>query len=621
MRTDYSMNLPMESGGILTQVFDSSHFRVESEIADIAFLKEQTLLTMEEDGLLREWNLESGLEVCKQEIEPMVPLWRFHPIGRLLGGGTRAVQVFHFQGGNPGWVSAPTPWLTSLAFSSQPGVLASGDVEGWVRLWKIPEKEPLCQAQLSRLEISALAFSPDGGKIAVATEDCQILILDSSNLQHAVKLSGHKDRIPALVWSPDGKTLYSAAWDTTVRVWDTVTGKARMILNTHAVQVRTLALSRDGGKLASADSDFLVRAWDVNTFQECMPAREVSEEVSRLEFSPGGQTLAVAGKHKFEFIRLAKHPGEMVQSRLAQGNSHLEICKGNLLAWLNPGEFLEMWDASLGKKLPPLKDAGPLQAFAFSPSGEQIAASFAISPAGKAGGKTFPALGLWSVADKKLQKIVDNIPSSATSIAYSPKGDLLAWGSVLGDAVQVYDLEADQPLGFFPDAAGGCSITSLAFLSDGSGFIAAGLDWMATSQREGKVICWDVRTRAKKKEWNMGAGFLAVSPGGKYLALARPGSQVEVWDLASWEKSGEIADPHYRVTSLAFRPGGSLLATAGEDQRVRFWAIPGFNHLGTMELEFKVKALAFSPSGNDLFLLAPGGTCGQYDVRQFLDLN
>ena len=65
----------------------------------------------------------------------------------------------------------------------------------------------------------------------------------------------------AVAFSPDGKRLASASWDQTLKVWDVTTGEEVLTLKGHGSTVNAVAFSPDGRRIASASSDKTVKVW------------------------------------------------------------------------------------------------------------------------------------------------------------------------------------------------------------------------------------------------------------------------------------------------------------------------------------------------------------------------
>jgi WD40 repeat protein len=66
--------------------------------------------------------------------------------------------------------------------------------------------------------VSAVAWSPDGKRIASASREMQVW--NAVNGRKIITYQGHSNSVYAVAWSPDGKHIASASADKTVQVWE-----------------------------------------------------------------------------------------------------------------------------------------------------------------------------------------------------------------------------------------------------------------------------------------------------------------------------------------------------------------------------------------------------------------
>jgi WD40 repeat protein len=136
--------------------------------------------------------------------------------------------------------------------------------------------------------VYCVAFSPDGQRIASASEDWTIRVWDGTTGQLvAGPFSEHTGRVYSVAFSPDGQHIASASSNCTICVWDATTGQVIMGPFTgHTDAVFSVAFSPDGQHIASASEDCTVRVWDA-TIGHVID----TDPVVSLAFSPDGKQI------------------------------------------------------------------------------------------------------------------------------------------------------------------------------------------------------------------------------------------------------------------------------------------------------------------------------------------
>jgi WD40 repeat protein len=524
-----------------------------------------------EDGTVKLWDVATGQEVRTfrgDNLRLGVFSLAFSPDGTRLARGNLGVTVWDVAGGNElcrlrrGVTVAFSPDGTRLATSNSTASGGPLDDDFAVTLWDAKSGQELRSFRGHEARVTALAFSPDGTRLASGGFDRTVKVWDSANGQEFRTFRGHNNWVEALAFSPDGTRLASGGWDQTVKVWDVAGGRELRTFRGHNNWVEALAFSPDGTRLASGGNDRTVKVWDVTGDQEFRTLQGKLDVVTRFAFSPDGKTLAAGSYTSVTVWGVAG--GRVVRTLPGGANCVAFSPDGTLLATGGSHDrTIKLWDAASGQELRTFQ--GPIRAvrsdvqpntLAFSPDGTLLAS-----------GSHNGAVKLWDVAGgKELRVLGEEKPLGAGnmvwSVAFSPDGRRLASND--GPAVRLWDVAG------------------------------------------GKELC----TFRGHTEQVVG---LAFSPDGKCLASCGNDRTVKVWDVAGARELRTLQGHRGSVSRVAFSPDGARLASCSVDQTAKVWDVASGQELRTLRHESLVADVAFSPDGMRL-VTGSGGTLRVWDA-------
>ena len=116
---------------------------------------------------------------------------------------------------------------SSLAYSADGKILASGTVRGDIYLWDTTTNKALAVLKGHTKVVLGVQFSPDGKMLASAgglDGTARVWEVATGKLLHTFNLPD-KDTVNGVAFSPDGKTVAACGFKGKLPVWDVVTGK------------------------------------------------------------------------------------------------------------------------------------------------------------------------------------------------------------------------------------------------------------------------------------------------------------------------------------------------------------------------------------------------------------
>ncbi len=282
------------------------------------------------------------------------------------------------------------------------------------------------------LPVYAIAWSPDGKRIASASQDGTVHVWDAATGHRSFRYHGHRGSVNAVAWSPNGSYIASASSDTTVQVWDALqTGEGSASLYTysgHSGNMRTLAWSADNTRIASGGDDKTVQVWDAKDGTHHFSYVGHVKQIWSVAWSPDNTRIASASVDRTAQVwsAIQSQPNVTAQHALAIYKNHTNEVKS--VAWspdstrvvsASNDRTVQVWDPTSGDHfLTYTGHTDVLNAVAWTPNDRRI-----VSGSGDY------SVRIWDAFSEKQLFVFSRHKLAVHSVAWSPNKQRIASAS------------------------------------------------------------------------------------------------------------------------------------------------------------------------------------------------
>jgi WD40 repeat protein len=498
---------------------------------------------------------------------------------------TAASQVFRLD--HDGIVSA-------VAFSPDGTRLATASDDGRARVFDTATGSEICRVTQDA-RVHAVAFSPDGKWIVTGSSGLPsggARVFNSTTGAEVVRLNDDGD-VSAVAFSPDGtkvavgsRRLFSGGGG--ARVFEAASGAEIGRLN-HDGHVSLVVFSPDGTRVATGSTKWLSEGGGVRVFNAttCAEVARLDHDgdISALAFSPDGSRIVTGGGVQsggsaqvfdaatgIEITRM-RHHNRVVTVAFSPDGTRVATGSSNLL---NVGARTRVFYATSGEETAQLSHDGDVSVVTFSPDGTRVATASGSRSGGSA--RVFDAANGTEIARLDHDDRVN-------AVAFSPDGSMVATGS------------SDCSARIFQAASGAAikcpapsaTIHKMAFSPD---------DTWLTADSFGHKWVYDATTGAEVIRLERHGTASAVAFSGEGIRLAVPGKDCIVVSDGMTGKEAARLDRDSAVCAIAFSPDGTRIVVGSKDTGARIFDASNGAEIASLDHDGFLGVETFSKNGS-----------------------
>jgi WD40 repeat protein len=234
----------------------------------------------------------------------------------------------------------PSQGGTACALSPGLDWFVSGDLDGRVHLFSLPDCRESASFQAHREGVSVLSFSPDGSKIIAGSRAGMIHIFDVSGDGTAVYAKGNTGPVRDIAASYG--MFSSLGWGGIIEVRDTADGSLLQVAGCRSGSRPLMASAYAAGLIAVTGNSGNIHLWTARDWHFMGTIESYLPEITVLTLLPDGRSGIVAGT--CGTVEVLGIPGGEIQRRLSghTGAVHALACTTGCTLCAAGG-----WDASI----------------------------------------------------------------------------------------------------------------------------------------------------------------------------------------------------------------------------------------------------------------------------------